>query len=425
MFIILHIYNKYFDYTVVNTTTNANTNTNTNNNTDNIKILNDYIKSNNVDNLMSLNNLKISFPKDNEECLNSLNHQLPNINIINKYLENSSRNIDNIDNTDNINILMNQNNLKINYPENNKECLKQYIDNTNILNNYLELNSHKFDSELNYIENFKPNMIQATKYIWVYWENINRKTFPTYIKLCMDTMKKHLSSKYNLIFLNEQIIKLYLPDLRDDFNNLKIAQKVDYYRIALLYKYGGIWIDADIIVMKDFDLIFQKLDEGYDYVGFGCTGMTCSFGYFRPSNWVMASKPNSILMKLCLDKLNYKLDNRNKNETQNDTTYHDYGKIILWNSLDELKHNGYKYYHFSSEFDGARDINKNWIHVDNFFSTNKTLFLNESKLLFVVLYNSEISSNPKYKWIFDTDESKLLYGNEWICYLFRKSLNIQ
>jgi hypothetical protein len=237
-------------------------------------------------------------------------------------------------------------------------------------------------------------------------------------------MKKHLGSKYNLVFLNEKTVRGYLPNLRSDFDNLKIAQKVDYYRIALLYKYGGIWIDADIIVMRDFDPIFQKLEEGYDYVGFGCTGYECSYGYFRPSNWVMGAKKNSILMAKCLEKLNKKLDLRNVSQEQNDSTYHDYGKIILWDSLDELKPSEYNYYHFTSEHDGARDNNRNWIHIDNFFSTNKTEFLNEKKLLFVVLYNSEIASDPKYKWVYDCDESRLLNGNEWICSLYRKSLNV-
>ena len=60
-----------------------------------------------------------------------------------------------------------------------------------------------------------------------------------------------------------------------------------------------------------------------------------------------------------------------------------------------------------------------------FFSTNNTEFLNESKLFFVVLYNSEMSFDPKYNWIYDCDESRLLFGNEWLCLLYRKSLNIQ
>jgi hypothetical protein len=265
--------------------------------------------------------------------------------------------------------------------------------------------------------------INTPRNIWVYWENLNRNTYPTHVKLCLDTIKKHLS-KYNLILLNEKIIKQYLPDLRDDFDNLKIAQKVDYYRILLLYKYGGIWIDADIIVMRDLNPIFEKLDEGYDFVGFGCTGMQCSNGHFRPSNWVLGSRPNGILMKTVLDKLNDKLDNREKNIKQDDDTYHDYGKIVIWNALDDLKPIGYDYYHFTSEYDGTRDKNKYWIHTPNFFDNSSTNFLDESKLLFVVLYNSEINGNKELDWIKDTDDNKLLNSDLWISSLYKKALQL-
>lgn len=321
----------------------------------------------------------------------------------------------------------NTNDKKINLTNNNTistaNIVDKYIQSYSNCENFDNLNHQNKIVPINSIENFIINIEnKSNRIIWIYWENVNRNNYPTYIKLCLDTMNKHLKNKYNLILLNEKIIKNYLPDLRNDFDNLKIAQKVDYYRISLLQKYGGIWLDSDIIVMRDFDPIFQKLDEGYDYVGFGCTGYKCSYGYFRPSNWFMGTKKNSILMTKCLEKLNKKLDLRNINQTQNDSTYHDYGKTVLWDSLDELKSSGYNYYHFNSEFDGTRDINKKWIHVDNFFSTNKTNFLNESKLFFVVLYNSEFASNHEYKWVYNCDESRLLYGNEWICSLYRKSL---
>ena len=266
---------------------------------------------------------------------------------------------------------------------------------------------------------YKP--IKMDKYIWVYWENIKTDRYPTYIKMCIDTMKKHYG-KYKLIILNEKNVHNYLPDLRKDFSNLLIAQKVDYYRIALLHKYGGIWIDADVIAMNDIKPVFDKLEEGYDYVGFGCTGMKCNNGYFRPSNWVMGARPGSVLMKVCLDKLNSKLDNRNNKEAQSEKTYHDYGKIIVWQSLEDLRPYGYDYYHFNSDHDGTRDVNDEWIHSDQFFSKKNIKFRNENKLFFVVMYNSEITDANGNNWVRTCDEKRLLNGKEFMCKLFRKSL---
>ena len=256
-------------------------------------------------------------------------------------------------------------------------------------------------SSLKIKKKYKP--IKMKKNIWIYWENMNGNKCPTFIKLCMDSIKKHYG-KYNLVILNEQNIHKYLPNLRKDFDNLLIAQKVDYYRVALLYKYGGIWLDADVIAMNDIKPVFDKLDEGYDYVGFGCTGMSCTCvecnnGHFRPSNWVMASRPKGILMKVCLDKLNTKLDNRNNKDVQNDKTYHDYGKIILWQSLADLKPLGYDYFHYDARHDGTRDSNKQWIYSMNLFSTNDTKFIDEKSLFFVVIYNNEINADSNYHWV--------------------------
>ncbi len=298
--------------------------------------------------------------------------------------------------------------------------------------NYLSGNNDNYLSNSNK-ENFKSSTVNNTsnntpdltpRNIWVYWENINRDSYPTFIKLCLDSMKKYLG-KYNLYILDEKTIKKYLPDLRGDFDNLKIAQKVDYYRIALLYKYGGIWLDADIIVMKDLEPIFKKLDSGYDYVGFGCTGGQCSNGYFRPSNWVIGARKNSTLMKNVLDKLNKKLDSRDKNNLDNlnsDNSYHDFGKLVIWEALDELRESGYDYYHFTSEYDGTRDVNKYWIHTPEFFSTQPLNFLDESKILFVVLYNSEISGNESLKLIKDCREEELLNSDLNISKLYKKAL---
>jgi len=304
--------------------------------------------------------------------------------------------------------------------------------NTKINSDGSDIVTYKYKPSNNLIEVFdntdkiKPLYpeIKTPRYIWVYWENINRSKYPTHIKLCLDTMKKHLDAKYKLKILNEKTIKEYLPNIRNDFDNLMVAQKVDYYRIALLYKYGGIWLDADIIIMKDLEPIFKKLDQGYDYVGFGCTGAQCSYGKFRPSNWVLGARPQSVLMELILNKLDEKLNSRDKNQDQGDDSYHDYGKMVLWEALDDLKSKSYDYYHFSSEYDGTRDTNKNWVHTPNFFLTDPTKLLDESKVLFIVLYNSEISNNSLLHWIRDCDDSKLLYSNIWLGHLYRKALGL-
>lgn len=289
----------------------------------------------------------------------------------------------------------------------------KYNDGQNVIFNY--------EPTTTYIENFDATIKEKCKptprIIWAYWENINRDTIPTHIQLCFDTFRKHLAPKYKVNILTDKTIKKFLPDVREDLNDLLIAQKTDYYRVALLYKYGGIWIDADTIVMKNLDEIFEKLDNCYDYVGFGCTGVTCTNGQGKPSNGVMASRPNGILMKKCLEKLNHKIDNKKKGYG-----YFDLGKIVIWESLADLSNSNYKYYHFPSEYDGTRSNTGHWIHTPHHFRTTPTKLLNENKVLFMMLANATITKNQK--WAFDCSKRELLNKNLWISKLFRKSLEI-
>lgn len=254
------------------------------------------------------------------------------------------------------------------------------------------------------------------RYVFTYWENKGDRTEPyAHIKLCFETMKKKYG-KYNFVILNPDTIKEYLPNLRDDLGELMIAQKVDYYRVALLYYYGGIWIDADTIALRNLDEVFDKLDNGYDYVGFGCTGKICFNGYPEPSNWVMASRKNGRLMKCCLDKLNKMLDQNNKKYK-----YFELGKNVIWDCLEELK-DDYDYYHFPAEYDGSRDFEGKWIHSPNHLSKEPTKFIDENKAFFAFLANYELANDKENKWFVELDEKQIVNGPWWVSSLFRKAL---
>ena len=272
---------------------------------------------------------------------------------------------------------------------------------------------------INYIQNIQPT--DTPKIVWTYWENKDGRTRPpTHIQLCFDTFTKHLSDKYKIIILNQDTVKQYLPKVRDDLDGLLIAQKVDYYRIALLYNYGGIWVDADTIIMRDFDEIFEKLDSAYDFVGFGCTQNICFDGKNQPSNGVLASRQHSLLMKVCLEKLDKILDERLA--TNQPIEYFDLGKLVIWDALNVLKPYGYDYYHFPSAYDGSRDSDGHWIDTSRHFSLEPTTLIDENKLFFVFLTNSGI--NDTQPWVKDAERDDLLQGQYWISSLFRKSLQI-
>lgn len=270
---------------------------------------------------------------------------------------------------------------------------------------------------------YTPSHIDIKKpYLWMYWEIKNNRPIPNYIQLCFKIIKKN-SRLFNLIILDNNTVLDYLPNLRKDINELPLALKADYIRILLLHKYGGLWLDCDVIMMTDLKEIVNLLNNNLDYIGFGCTGITCYNGYRYPSNWAIGAKKNSILMERCKYELDKKLDNYFSNADKKELDYHEFGKLIIWKCLDDLiNYNDYSYYHFSSDVDGTRDKDGNWIALDLIMEKNIEL-LDESKLLIVPLVNSAIcSKDPVYSWFCDLSEEEILNGNYFVTKLFRRAI---
>jgi hypothetical protein len=248
-------------------------------------------------------------------------------------------------------------------------------------------------------------------YLWQYWDTIDGKETPDYIKLCMKTVDKHCSDSFEIVRLNKDNIFKYIPEIekyKKKMDSLIIAHKVDIYRIMLLYKYGGIYMDADLICLRNPIEIIHKLDK-YDFVGFGCTGSTCTYGYGQPSNWILASRPNSILMENVLKHL------LNKIEKQNKFDYHDLGKMVIWDELNKLISNkNYVYFHYPNKIDGSRDINGDWVSSNIIFSNQHVEYEDEKNMIFFVFYSSGMDDTVK-----KMSESELL-SKDWLFTKFLK-----
>ena len=256
-------------------------------------------------------------------------------------------------------------------------------------------------------------------YLWVYWENKENKSTPPIIELCIEIMKLKLSNNFNFVKLDQNNIYDYLPEIKEKkhiLNKLIIAHRVDYYRVLLLNKYGGLYLDADIIVLNDLNDVIHKMNT-YDYIGFGCTGYECSNGYGKPSNWAMASKPNGIL----ISRLKKYLDNILENISTIKIDYHTFGKLAIWKILDNLITNeNYKYYHYDSSKIGTRDINNLWITNDKLVSNKKIKFPNENELYFIVFYNSDAEKILENYFKNKTKE-ELINDDTNISYFLRKA----
>jgi hypothetical protein len=187
--------------------------------------------------------------------------------------------------------------------------------------------------------------------IWCYWETMKNKKKPAYIDLCYDSLLHNCKDCFDIILLNEHNIHTYLPHKDIDLSSLSIPHKTDYYRYALLEKYGGIWVDADIIITQCLCPLYkQLLHSNKDYMGFGCgrSRKSCSLnpnGKYNPTNWLMMSKPKSEFMKCVKDNATNVIQ-----EKGNDFSYHEIGKDGLQKCIEVMqnKDNDWDYIHIPS-----------------------------------------------------------------------------
>jgi hypothetical protein len=130
--------------------------------------------------------------------------------------------------------------------------------------------------------------------------------------------RKIILSKYYHILLTEDNIYKFIKknDIPSNFNILIPAHKADWIRLYLLNKYGGIWIDASIIINNSF--VFEQMfidsnDKHAQLTAF-------YFGndpYAYIENWFIIAPKNSYIIKKWLDEFEYAINISFKNYKDN------------------------------------------------------------------------------------------------------------
>ena len=110
-------------------------------------------------------------------------------------------------------------------------------------------------------------------FVYTFWEP--RENIPFYLRLCMETWKKFLPNA-TIVVLDYKNIGEFL-DVRELGLNLfsdkrfSLMHVADAIRIALLAKYGGVWLDADTIVLNSNAEKYFLPDEKHRTIFFGNT----------------------------------------------------------------------------------------------------------------------------------------------------------
>ena len=101
------------------------------------------------------------------------------------------------------------------------------------------------------------------KIIWTYWD---KPELPIYIQDCINTWKIHCKNNWSINILNRNTIKLFLKEDYDYPKNIFTEcpqHQSDMFGAALLNHYGGIWMDANIIMTAPIDFVLEKDWFGY------------------------------------------------------------------------------------------------------------------------------------------------------------------
>ena len=165
------------------------------------------------------------------------------------------------------------------------------------------------------------------KYIFTFWEPTRK--IPGYLKLCIETWKIFLP-EYKIEILDYNKVKFYLGEkLFSSIIDKKMSKSVqaDGIRVAILQKYGGIWLDTDTIVLgREFlnDLKNTELAMFGDIIN-----KSQHIGFIYSNN-------NSILMDKWLQQIinnanNYKKVLSKKRLINDINWINSFKKVYTWN----------------------------------------------------------------------------------------------
>jgi len=131
------------------------------------------------------------------------------------------------------------------------------------------------------------------KIIWSYWHT---EAKPPIVELAIQTWRKH-NPEYAIHVLSEPTIGNYLNmnALPTTFARKMHCHKADIVRIALLEKYGGVWIDSSILINKPLSEEWDPTT--YDVGGYYIQKSTHNINKPVFENWFISAPKNSALIK--------------------------------------------------------------------------------------------------------------------------------
>lgn len=167
---------------------------------------------------------------------------------------------------------------------------------------YIKLN---FDSVLNKYKDavYPESQSFDNRKIWVCWLQ-GEANMPDIVRTCYNSVKANADGREVVLITSDNVEKyISIPKfIKDKVNNGKMSRThlADYIRISLLNNYGGLWIDATVLVTDkiniDCKLPFFSIKQKPDSIHF--------VSQYRWAVWILGCSPQigKILFD-CLENL--------------------------------------------------------------------------------------------------------------------------
>ena len=138
--------------------------------------------------------------------------------------------------------------------------------------------------------NKEPIIPKIVHLIWV-----GPKTPPPIFHECLESIRKHLSGWGCKIWTDKDVATLDLANQKFYDEETNYGAKSDILRYELLYKFGGVYLDIDMVVQKPLD----ALNNSYEfYTVLEPSNTSCILG-----NAIIASVPGHPILKNCIETL--------------------------------------------------------------------------------------------------------------------------
>ena len=158
----------------------------------------------------------------------------------------------------------------------------------------------KYNSKESYDNLSVNSSYEIPNILWSYWDNID--TLPKNISNMINKRIKKLKKWRHIVLTTDTLYDFINEnEIPTNFDTLISAHKADWIRLYLLNKYGGVWIDASIIVNNPmvFRLIYNnaiKKDAKLTAFYLGDN----PYAYIE--NWFIIAPKNSYIIKKWLDE---------------------------------------------------------------------------------------------------------------------------